>query len=98
MCAWFGDTPRNGRTKGDWVGRVGTYEDIVEGGEGQDRVRLMDNTTGSECAYPAIELLPDGTIVCTTYGHWAEGEQPYIVSVRLTLSELDEMAKTHRAR
>ena len=49
----------------------------------------MDNTKGADCTYPGVELLPDGTIVTTTYGHWTEGEQPYIVSVRLKLSELD---------
>lgn len=80
-------------TTGDWVAWVGTYEDLLEGKEGQYRVRLKDNTKGADCAYPALEVLPDGTIVATTYGHWAEGEAPYIISVRLTLDELDELAK-----
>jgi hypothetical protein len=53
----------------------------------------MDNTKGADCAYPGVELLPDGTIVTTTYGHWTEDESPYIVSVRLKLSELDKKAK-----
>ena len=39
-----------------------------------------------------MEVLPDDTIVTTTYGHWAKGEMPYIVSVRLKLAELDAMA------
>jgi hypothetical protein len=34
--------------------------------------------------------------VTTTYGHWTQGEQPYIVSVRLTLRELDETVKNRR--
>ena len=89
----FRDTTRESPTKGDWVGWVGTYDDIVEGREGQYRVRLMDNTKGADCAYPGVEVLPDGTIVATTYGHWDEGEAPYIVSVRFTLAELDELAK-----
>jgi hypothetical protein len=38
-------------------------------------------------------VLPDGTIVTTTYGHWTRGEPPYVVSVRLTLAELDRMAR-----
>ena len=42
---------------------------------------------------PGVQVLPDGTYVLTTYGHWAEGEQPYIVSVRLTLQELDARAE-----
>ena len=53
----------------------------------------MDNKKGSDCAYPGVEILPDGTIVTTTYGHWSEGQSPYIVSVRLTLQELDLLAK-----
>jgi hypothetical protein len=88
----FRDTTRESPTRGDWVGWVGTYDDIVTGREGQYRVRLMDNTRGSDCAYPGVEVLPGGTFVATTYGHWAEGEAPYIVSVRFTLPELDGMA------
>ena len=49
----------------------------------------MDNTKGADCCYPGVELLPDGTFVTTTYGHWTEGEQAYIVSVRFKLTELD---------
>lgn len=79
-------------TEGDWVGWVGTYADIVAGREGQYRVRLKDNTKGADCAYPGVEVLPDGTFVTTTYGHWAAGEPPYILSVRLSLGELDKMA------
>ena len=87
----FRDTTRESPTKGDWVAWVGTYEDIVEGREGQYRVRLMDNHKGADCAYPAVEILPDGTIVTTTYGHWEKDQPAYIVSVRLKLAELDKM-------
>jgi hypothetical protein len=87
----FRDTTLDSPTKGDWVAWVGTYEDIVEGREGEYRVRLMDNTKGSDCAYPGVEILPDGTIVTTTYGHWMAGEAPYIVTVRLQLEELDAL-------
>lgn len=81
----FRDTAHESPTKGDWVAWVGTYEDIVQGREGECRIRLMDNHKGADCAYPGVELLPDGTIVTTTYGHWTPGEQPYVVSVRLRL-------------
>ncbi len=87
----FRDTTLESPTKGDWVAWVGTYDDIVSGREGQFRVRLMDNHVGADCAYPAVELLPDGTIVTTTYGHWEPDQEPYIVSVRLRLDELDRM-------
>lgn len=85
----FRDTTRESATKGDWVAWVGKYDDIVGGREGQYRVRLMKNHKGADCAYPGLELLPDGTIVTTTYGHWTEGDQPYVVSVRLKLREID---------
>lgn len=85
----FRDTTLESPTKNDWAGWVGTYEDIAKGREGQYRVRLMKNHKSGDCAYPGVEVLPDGTFVTTTYGHWTPGEQPYIVSVRFRLSELD---------
>lgn len=78
--------------EGDWVGWVGTYDDLVSGEPGQYYVRLKDNTKGYDCAYPGVEVLQDGSFVTTTYGHWDEGEPPYILSVRFTLEELDRLA------
>lgn len=89
----FRDTTLESPTKGDWVAWVGTFDDIVAGREGQYRVRLMDNTEDADCAYPGVVVLPDGTFVATTYGHWTAGEPPYIVSVRLKLEELDRLAR-----
>jgi len=92
----FRDVPARGQTSataGDWVAWVGTYDDLLQGREGQYRVRLKDNLQRNDCAYPGVEILPDDTFVLTTYGHWLAGEQPYILSVRLKLSELDEQAK-----
>ena len=80
-------------TEGDWVAWVGTYQDILEGTEGQYRLRIKDNTRGWDTTYPAIELLPDGTFIITTYGHWDEGEEPYVINVRFKLDEIDELAK-----
>ncbi|MCG8650749.1 MAG: glycoside hydrolase, partial [Pirellulales bacterium] len=77
-------------TAGDWVGWIGSYDDLVHGRPGQYRIRLKDNHKGADCAYPGVEILPDGTFVTTTYGHWTAGEAPYIVSVRLRMAELDE--------
>lgn len=88
----FRDQTHESLTKGDWVAWIGTYQDIVDSREGHYRVRLMDNTHNADCAYPGLELLPDGTFVTTTYGHWQQDEQPYIVSVRLKLSEIDQRA------
>jgi hypothetical protein len=80
--------------EGDWVAWVGTYDDIVLGRPGQYRVRLKDNKKAWDCAYPGVEVLADGTVVTTTYGHWDAADLygnmfPYILSVRLHLDELD---------
>jgi len=88
----FRDRTHDSPTWGDWVGWVGTYEDIEKGREGQYRVRLMDNHRSADCAYPAVEVLIDGTFVTTTYGHWTPDEEPFIVSVRFRLAELDAKA------
>ncbi|MFC1526736.1 sialidase family protein [Candidatus Latescibacterota bacterium] len=88
----YRDTCHDTPTAGDWVGWIGTYEDIALGREGQYRVRLMDNTHGADCAYPAIEVLPDGTLFTTTYGHWVEGQEPFIAGVHFTVSEIDAVA------
>jgi N-acetylneuraminic acid mutarotase len=88
----FRDTAKESPTAGDWVAWVGTWDDIEQGRDGQYRVRLMDNMHAWDCAYPGVEVLPDGTILTTTYGHWVKGEPPFIVAIRLTLAELDRLA------
>ena len=72
---------------------IGVFEDSVRGREGQYRVRLLQNHERADCAYPGLELLPDGTFVTTTYGHWKKGEKPFIASVRLRVEELDGLVK-----
>ena len=89
----FRDMAAASPTKGDWVAWVGSYEDIIEGREGRLRVRLMDNKNSWDCAYPGVEVLPDGMIVTTTYGHWTEGQEPYIVAVRIKPEDLRPAAK-----
>lgn len=75
--------------EGDWVSWVGTWDDLVQGNEGQYFIRMKDNTKSYDTAYPGVECLPDGTFVATTYGHWDEGKPPYILSVRFKLDDLE---------
>lgn len=86
---------RTGDTQfdGDWVGWVGTWDDIANNRNGQYLIRLKDNLVDHDTAYPGVEVLPDDTFVTTTYGHWTKDEAPYILSVRLQLKELDARAK-----
>lgn len=90
----FRDMDQQSATRGDWIAWVGTWNDIVEGNNGQYRVRLEDNKHPWDCAYPGVVVLEDGTIVTTTYGHWTEGERPWILSVRLRLDEVDKLLQS----
>ena len=84
----FRDTAPDSPTQGDWVAWVGTYDDIVKRNPGEFRIRIKDNKHSWDCAYPGVELLPNGEIVTTTYGHWDEGKSPYILSVRINIKDL----------
>ncbi len=90
----FRDQEPSSPWRGDWVGWLGRYQDLRRGGRepwaGEARVRLMDNRHAADTAYPGLELLPDGTFVTTTYGHFTPGEEPWVASVRFTAAELDE--------
>lgn len=79
---------KNSPFEGDWVAWCGTWDDLTSGSDGQYFVRLKDNHHGWDCGYPGVEVLPNGTFVITTYGHWDEGEPPYVISVRFTLDLL----------
>ena len=79
--------------EGDWAAWIGKYQNIVNGNPGQYVIRIADNKKGWDTTYPGVEVLGDGTILTTTYGHWLEGEQPYIISVRLKANEIDQLAQ-----
>ena len=88
----FRDQAPNSPTRGHFVAWVGTYEDIANGQPGQFRVKLLHSHAQrtSDCGYPGMELLPDGTIVATTYIKYAPGPEKHsVVSTRFKLSELD---------
>jgi len=87
------ETGQGSPTEGDWVGWVGEWQDLVKGRSGKYRIRFKDNLHSWDCCYPGVELLPDGTFVVTTYGHWEKDEEPYIMSVRFKMDELDKKFK-----
>ncbi len=91
IVATFRDMGKMSLTQGDFVAWVGTWEDLADGREGSYRIRLLDNKHSMDCGYPGLEVLPNGTFIATTYGHWEEDEEPYIMNVRFTLSETDAL-------
>lgn len=96
MVVCFRDQALNSPTKGHFVAWVGTYADLKSGRPGQYRIKLLHHHGKrlGDCGYPGVELLPDGTIVATTYVKYADGpEQNSVVSVRFKLSETDALLK-----
>ncbi len=92
LVAVFRDTCLASPTSGDFLAWVGTYDDLVNCRDGQYRVRLLDNrSSGGNTGYAGLEVLPDGTLVATTYCVLEDGEAPLIVSVRFKMEELDSM-------
>jgi hypothetical protein len=96
MVVCFRDQALNSPTRGHFVAWVGTYDDLKAGRTGQYRIKLLHQhgKKSWDCGYPGVELLPDGTIVATTYVKYTDGpEQNSVVSVRFKLSETDALLK-----
>lgn len=95
LVVCFRDMGRNSPTRSHFVAWVGRYEDIVAGRDGEYKVKLLHSYKGSDCGYPGLELLPDGTFVATTYVKYRPGaEQNSVVSTRFALAETDKAEKT----
>lgn len=89
----FRDQAQQSPTRGHFVAWVGTYDDIRRGQPGQYRVKLLHSYAGSDCGYPGVELLPDGTIVATTYVKYRPGPAKHsVVSTRFKIEETDRLA------
>jgi hypothetical protein len=89
----FRDTGKTSPTRNHFVAWVGTYDDIVKRRPGQYRLKLLHNYRVWDCGYPGVEVLPDGTIVATTYLKYTDGpEKNSVVSTRFNLAELDAVA------
>ena len=96
------DRGKTSATYGHYVAWVGRYEDIPKRREGQYRIKLFHNAarTGkdvpgkgnADCGYSDLEVLPDGTIVATTYIKYRPGrEKNSVVNTRFKLSETDAL-------
>ncbi len=94
----FRDMGATSPTKNHFVVWVGRYEDIVGGRDGEYKIKLLHSHKGSDCGYPGLELLPDGTFVATTYVKYRPGPEKHsVVSARFTLDETDRMRDSSAA-
>jgi hypothetical protein len=91
----FRNASPQSKDKGGFIAWVGTYDDIKQGHPGQYRVSLQK--TFKDGFYPGLHLLPDGTIVATTYANLTSQENPSIVSVRFKMSDVDTLAAQAQA-
>ena len=66
----FRDMAKNSPSMGDWVAWVGSYDDLKNRDKGDYRILIKNNYDDWDSTYPGVELLPNGEIVTTTYGHW----------------------------
>ena len=90
LVVCFRDMGRTSPTRNHFVAWVGRYDHILDGRDGDYKIKLLHSHRGSDCGYPGLELLPDGTFVATTYVKLAPGpEQNSVVSVRFQLDETD---------
>ncbi|MCX6873527.1 MAG: sialidase family protein [Verrucomicrobia bacterium] len=88
----FRDKAPGSPTGGHFVAWVGSYDDIRQGKPGQCRVKLLHGYHEWDCGYPGMEVLPDGTIVATTYIKYHPGkEKNSVVSTRFTMKDIDRL-------
>lgn len=72
---------------GDWIGWVGTYDQLMNLEDGMYRVLLCEdwaaNAKSGDTGYTGIVAQPDGTFIMDSYGHWdkeySESLNPYNV-------------------
>ncbi|MGC3966854.1 MAG: sialidase family protein [Pirellulales bacterium] len=99
LVVCFRDTGAGSPTRDHFVAWVGRYEDIVNGGDAEYRVKLLHSHAGRDCGYPGLEVLPDGELVATTYVKLNAGaEKQSVVAVRFRLDETDRLAKAVSAK
>jgi len=94
LLVCFRDKASTSPSRNHFVAWIGNYEDILRGEDNGYRIKLLHSHKGSDCGYPGVEILPDGTVVATTYIKYRPGsEQNSIVSVRFHTNETDALAE-----
>lgn len=90
-----GSTSDNDWMAGDWIGWVGSYEDLMNGEDGEYRIRLGKDYTNSakagDCGYAGNVVMNDGTFFLNYYGNFDTNtnNNTYIMGVRFKLAEID---------
>ena len=96
----FRDRALGSSTYGQYVAWVGSYDDLRNGRPGQYRIHLMKSWSGTQyggwkgdTGYSGVELLPDGTILCTTYIKlFPDDRLQSVACTRFRIEETDRLA------
>jgi photosystem II stability/assembly factor-like uncharacterized protein len=100
----FRDMAKASPTYGHYLAWVGRFDDLLADEGGDYRIKLLHNALRSEdeapgkgnadCGYSDLELLPDGSLVATTYVKYSAGPEKHsVVNTRFRLEETDALAK-----
>ena len=90
----FRDKAKHSPTDGHFVAWVGSFDDIKAGRPGDYRIKLLHSHAGSDCGYPGMEVLPDGSILATTYIKYRPGADKHsVVCTQFSLAETDRLAE-----
>ena len=90
----FRDRALGSSTLGQYMAWVGSYADLRAGKPGDFRVHLLDHVGENEwdTGYSGVELLADGTILCTTYMHYRLSDKAHsVVCTRFRQSDLTKV-------
>jgi len=90
----FRDQAIGSPTRGHFVAWVGSYADLKAGKGGDYRIKLLHSHAQrtSDCGYPGVELLSDGSLLFTTYIKYKPGPEKHsVVSTRLKIEQTDSM-------
>jgi hypothetical protein len=94
----FRDQAHDSPTYHHFVAWVGAYGALRGDDPGCYRIKLLHSYAGADCGYPGMALLPDGTVVATTYIKYRPGENKHsVVSTRFKLAETDARLRVHKA-
>ena len=101
----FRDRAIGSDTYGQYMAWVGTWNDLKNVRPGEYRIHLLRHHglgnvfPGSDCdtGYSGVELLKDGTLVCTTYTrHFADDRQSSVALTRFKIEEIDSLYKKNK--
>lgn len=85
----FRDTGKGSPSRNHFVAWIGTYDDIIHDRKGLGRIKLLHSYKGGDCGYSGLEVLPDQTLVATTYIKYREGaEKNSVISVRFKTDDI----------